>query len=113
MTVDYVSGACMAIHKNVIAVTGYFYAPYFMYYEDIDFCVRAKRFRVRLKELTIAGIKHAELSVWKKGSRIHEYFLARNHLWFVWRLAPIGIKFYELIRLPKTLLEFLFTMITV
>ena len=105
---DYVSGSCMAIHKRVIEKIGYFYEPYFMYYEDADLCVRAKNAGFPLKKLNGAGIEHSDRPVWGKGSRIHEYYLARNHLWFVWRLAPWNVKLYELIRLPKTLLEFLF-----
>ena len=103
----------MAIHKRVIEKIGYFYEPYFMYYEDADLCVRAKNAGFPLKKLNGAGIEHSDRPVWGKGSRIHEYYLARNHLWFVWRLAPWNVKLYELIRLPKTLLEFLFTIITV
>ena len=110
---EYVSGSCMAIHKRVIEKIGYFYEPYFMYYEDADLCVRAKNAGFPLKKLNGAGIEHSDRPVWGKGSRIHEYYLARNHLWFVWRLAPWNVKLYELIRLPKTLLEFLFTIITV
>ena len=113
MTEYYISGSFMAIHRKVIAEIGYFYAPYFMYYEDVDLCVRAARCGFPLKKLNGAGIEHTERPVWSKGSRQHGYYLARNHVWFVWRLAPLRVKLYECIRLPKTLLEFLFTMITV
>ncbi len=101
----YVSGACMAIHRGVIKKVGYFYEPYFMYYEDADLSVRAKQHGFPLKHIPIEGIVHKENPVWKKGSRRHEYFLARNHLLFVLRLAPWNVKLYELLRLPKTIWE--------
>lgn len=98
--VDYISGSCIAINRSVFEKIGYFYAPYFMYYEDVDLCVRAARYGFPLKKLNVAGIEHTDRPVWEKGSRIHEYYLARNHLLFVWRLAPWRIKLYELLRLP-------------
>lgn len=111
--IDYISGACMAIHRQVIAAVGYFYTPYFMYYEDVDYCIRAESRGFALKKLAIRGISHANQPVWRRGSRRHELYLARNHLWFVWRLAPWRIKFYELLRLPKTMMELLLTIMKI
>lgn len=94
----YVSGSLMAIHRDVWEATGGFYEPYFMYYEDIDYCLRAKKAGFPLCQITVDGFKHT--------AHEDEYYLARNHLLFVLRNAPIGVKLYEFIRLPKTLLEF-------
>jgi GT2 family glycosyltransferase len=41
--VDYVSGACMLVRKEAIAAVGYFDENFFMYYEDIDLCLRVKK----------------------------------------------------------------------
>jgi len=41
--VDAVSGACMLIKKDIFNVIGYFDEDYFMYLEDVDFCIRAKK----------------------------------------------------------------------
>lgn len=106
-TIDYISGACMAIHKDVIERVGYFYEPYFMYYEDADFSVRATQQGFPLVHLSVKGIAHIEHPVWEKGSQRHEWFLARNHLLFVLRLAPWRVKLRELVRLPITLFEYL------
>ncbi|MBI5449264.1 glycosyltransferase family 2 protein [Candidatus Gottesmanbacteria bacterium] len=103
---DYLSGACMAIHRSVFKKIGFFYAPYFMYYEDVDFCIRATRWGFPLHTLTIQGISHANQTVWRRGSPRHDLHLARNHLWFVWRLAPWRVKLYELVRLPKTIYDY-------
>jgi GT2 family glycosyltransferase len=40
--VDSISGCCMMIKKEVIEAIGYFDERFFMYYEDVDFCLRAK-----------------------------------------------------------------------
>ncbi|MEK7129768.1 MAG: glycosyltransferase family 2 protein [Patescibacteria group bacterium] len=105
--VEYISGACMAIHRKVIERVGYFYEPYFMYYEDADLSVRARRHGFPLVHLSVKGITHIEHPVWEKGSRRHEWFLSRNHLLFVLRLAPWQVKLHEIVRLPKTIAEYL------
>lgn len=103
--IDYISGAFIAIHKEVFAKVGFFYEPYFMYYEDVDYCVRAKKLGFSLKKIPIDGIIHNEAYSLKKGSFLHEYYLARNHLLFVQRLATMSIKLHEIFRLPKTIYE--------
>ena len=103
--VDYISGACMAIHRKVIEKVGLFYEPYFMYYEDADYCVRAKKAGFRLIHVPIESIKHDDKPSLGKGTFLHEYYLARNHLLFIERMAPLHVKSYEYLRLSKTLIE--------
>lgn len=101
----YISGSCIAIHKDVYAATQGFYEPYFMYYEDADLSIRAKNKGFTISPLEIDGLSHIESQSLGQGSRAHEYYLARNHLLFVSRLAPSRVRQYETIRLPKTMLE--------
>lgn len=42
-SIDYVSGACMLIKNEIFEKIGLFDEDYFMYFEDVDFCLRAKR----------------------------------------------------------------------
>lgn len=98
--VDYISGSLMAIHRDVYEATGGFYEPYFMYYEDVDLCVRAKKAGFGLRQGEIAGFGHES-----HGSQGKDCYLARNHLLFVFRNAPIPVKLHEILRLPKTIWE--------
>lgn len=99
----YVSGSVMCIHKRVdMAVKG-FYEPYFMYYEDVDYCVRAKHAGFPVEELTVP-FTHKFKSI-NRDSYFHQYYLARNHLLFVFRFAPLLVRIHEVLRLPKTLFE--------
>lgn len=103
-SVHYISGSFMAIHRDVWELTAGFFEPYFMYYEDADLSVRAKKAGFEIRQMEIEGFGHES-----HGSRGKEYYLARNHLLFVFRNAPASVKLYELIRLPKTILESLWS----
>lgn len=41
--IDYVSGCCMLVRREVFRKIGLFDERYFFYFEDVDFCVRAKK----------------------------------------------------------------------
>lgn len=99
----YISGSFLAIHKDVIAKVGGFYQPYFMYYEDADYCVRAQKAGFSITSVEIPGIFHQDAAP----SLLHEYYLARNHLLFVKRNAPLTVKLHEILRFPKTIYQHL------
>lgn len=40
---DFISGCVMLISRNVIETIGYFDENYYLYYEDLDYCFRAKQ----------------------------------------------------------------------
>jgi GT2 family glycosyltransferase len=102
---DYISGSCLSIHREVVSKIGYFYEPYFMYYEDADYSVRAAKAGFPIISTPRAGITHHHTAIVGVGSDAHQYYLARNHMLFVERCAPIGVKFHEFLRMPKTLSE--------
>jgi len=101
----YVSGSLIAIHRDVINEVGFFYEKYFLYYEDTELCIRAKNAGFTLNSISLPSFKHKESQTLGRVSYEHQYYLARNHLLFVERCAPWNIKLYELIRLPKTIVD--------
>lgn len=103
--VDYLTGSCVAIHEKIVGKIGYFHEPYFLYYEDADYCVRAKLAGYPLIRVELEDVSHEESASLGRGSRLHQYYLARNHLLFVRRLAPAPVKFYEFFRFGKTVAE--------
>lgn len=49
-------GSCLAFDKNTFLTLDGFYEKYFMYFEDVDFCVRAKNKKFRISHVnTIAS----------------------------------------------------------
>ena len=103
--VDYINGAFFAIHRQVVDKIGFFYAPFFLYYEEVDYCLRAKRAGFPLVHTPLIGIAHKGSATVGQRSFLHQYYLARNHLLFLERQAPWSVKLYELVRLPKTIWE--------
>jgi GT2 family glycosyltransferase len=100
--IDYVSGSFWAIHKDVCLICGDLFEPYFMYYEEVDYCLKVKKYGFPVFLMKKNGIYHDETSVSSKSTYFHDYYLARNHLLFIERNAPFQIKLRELLRLPKT-----------
>jgi len=100
--VDFISGSLMFIKKEVIDKIGFFDESYFMYYEDVDFCFRAKKVGFRVGIDSQYQYKHFETS--KENPQKNKY-LFFNHLRFLWHYGSLSQKLYELIRLPKTVFE--------
>ncbi|MBI1803898.1 MAG: glycosyltransferase family 2 protein [Ignavibacteriae bacterium] len=56
--VEMVSGGCMAVRKEVFEALGRFDEQFFLYYEDADFCLRAKRAGCEIFFLPDARVVH-------------------------------------------------------
>lgn len=100
----YLSGSFLAIHKDVFKKIGLFYEPYFIYYEDVEYCIRAGKVGFPLTQITLPSMRHNDGTTFGKGNFLHEYYMARNHLLFVQRNAPNRIKLREILRMPWTLI---------
>lgn len=102
--VDFITGCTMFIRREVFEKVGFFDRRYFMYYEDVDFCVRAKRAGFKIVFVPQSVLYH-KIAKEKENSPLMSYLLARNHFLFLEKNAPLKIKIHEFFRLPKTLYE--------
>ncbi|MEX2007825.1 MAG: glycosyltransferase family 2 protein [Candidatus Levyibacteriota bacterium] len=100
---DYVSGTAIFIKKEVFEKIGLLKEDYFLYYEDVDFCFRAKKAGFKLAIDPNITITHNASSSVGKNSSVMQYYMARNHMLFVERFAPLKVRVREIVRLPKTI----------
>ena len=92
--IEFATGCCMLIKKEVIDKIGLFNDKYFLYLEDADFSLRARRagFSIRYQPEALLWHKNAE-STGGSGSPLQDYFLTRNRLHFGMKYAPLRTKF--------------------
>ena len=93
----YLSGACLLVKKSVIERVGLLDENYFLYFEDADYCVRARRAGFQLKLVPAGLVQHqVSASTGALGAPLLLRYHFRNALYFNWRYAPLQYK----IRLP-------------
>lgn len=94
----FVSGCCMLFTKSVIDKIGMWDEKYFMYYEDGDYCVRAKKAGIPL-------IYDPSLILWHQnaqstggsGSKFHVRHQQKSRLRFGLKYAPIKTKLHLIV----------------
>lgn len=81
--VEFSTGCCMLIPMDVFDKTGYMEEKYFLYYEDTDFCIKAKKNGVKIIYEPLAKMYHkVSASTGGKESPIYVYYINRNKLYF-------------------------------
>ena len=95
--IGFVNGCLMAFDKTVIDQVGFWDEKYFLYFEDADFCERAKRKGVELyyDPKIIVWHKNAQ-STGGSGSTIHQKYQKVNRLRFGLKYAPLRTKLHLL-----------------
>lgn len=80
--VDYISGTCLLIKTEVIKKIGNISEDYFLYYEDTDWCLRAKKAGWRSIVVPAAKIYHKASQSTVEFSYPYIYYHSRNGLMF-------------------------------
>jgi GT2 family glycosyltransferase len=89
----YAIGGAMAIHKDVFEKIGFLDEKYFLYFEDADFSVRARKagFDIFIAE-NLSAHHHVSSSTKKLGSPVLLRYHYRNALYFNLKNGPWYIK---------------------
>ncbi|MDD5192298.1 MAG: glycosyltransferase family 2 protein [Candidatus Nanoarchaeia archaeon] len=83
--VDFVAGCSTLIKSKVMRKVGLFDKELFLYCEDVDFFIRAKKKGYQLKVAPDSHIWHKGSATSKKVSGFVRYYIARNNFIFVKR----------------------------
>ncbi len=87
--VSYASGCAMMIRREVIDNIGMFDEKFFLYYEDVDFCERARKKGWEVFYIPKAYLWHKNAhSSGGTGSTMQDYYITRNRLLIGMRYAP-------------------------
>jgi len=104
---DWVSGAAMAVRRNLFDKAGGFDEAYFMYYEDVDLCARIRRMGYEVHLLDAGEVVHLKGGSQPGGmSGSLETEFRRSQLRYYGHYAPaadaLALRLYLLLRyLPR------------
>lgn len=92
---DFATGCCLAITKETINKIGLMDEKYFLYYEDADWSLAAKKagLKIIIEPKSVIYHKNAG-STGGSGSNLQQYYQTRNRLYFGLKYAPFKTKLH-------------------
>lgn len=102
VSADFVTGSLMVMTRRAVEETGLLDESYFMYYEDVDYCMRARQRGLRIGIDADHSYDHFELSVTNPDK---DYHLAKNRVRFLLKYGSLTQKLREAVRAPLTVWE--------
>lgn len=78
--VDYITGAAMLVRREVIEKIGRMREEYFLYHEDVDWCLRARKAGYKCVLVPASKVWHKVSVTTKEGSPSYIYYHTRNAL---------------------------------
>lgn len=89
----FITGCSMMIRRDVITKIGMFDDAFYLYLEDVDYSLRAKKAGYSLRYFPRSVIWHVNAgSSGGAGNPIHDYYITRNRLRVGLRYAPMRTK---------------------
>lgn len=110
----YAHGAAMMVRRRVIDHVGTMWEPFFLYYEELDWCERIRRAGYGIWLVPYAKIWHNESLTLGKMGATKTYYLTRNRILFMrrnansWQLG-VFLFFFLFVSLPKNFVQNLLT----
>ncbi len=90
---DFATGACMILKRGFLEEIGSLDEKYFMYFEDSDLCLRAKKTGWRVLYVPQSCVWHKVSQSSGIGGPLNDYFITRNRLLFGMRYASMRTRF--------------------
>jgi len=85
--VDYIGGACLIIKREVIESIGFIPEEYFLFFEETEWCLRAKKAGYRIMCVCSSRVFHKGSSSVSKVKGLQDYYMMRNNFVFEKRNA--------------------------
>jgi len=89
---DYITGCCMLVKREVIEKIGLIPEEYFLYFEDVEWCLKARKKGFKCILVPTSKIWHKVSRNASEGSFSYIYYHTRNGLLLSKRNAPFFIK---------------------
>jgi GT2 family glycosyltransferase len=90
--VDFATGCCLLLKREVLEKVGVFDNNYFLYFEDGDLSQRIRKAGYTLWYVPSAIVWHVNAASSGSGSTLHDYYLTRNRMYFGMKYAPFRAK---------------------
>lgn len=89
--VDKIEGSCMLIKRTVLDQVGFLFTKYWAYWEETDFCFRAKKVGFKVCYIPKSMVWHkVAASIGGENNLKRQYYLNRNRLLFAKRNLSYG-----------------------
>jgi len=86
--IELASGCCMLLTRKTLEELKGFDERYFMYYEDVDLCLRVRNAGFEIWYIPKSQIWHVSAGSSAIGSVLQDYFIARNRMLIGLKYAP-------------------------
>jgi len=91
--VEFATGACVFLRATALDEVGLFDERYFAYFEDADLVMRMRRAGWKIVYVPKAKLWHKVSRSSGIGSKLNDYFIIRNRLYFGMKYATMRTKF--------------------
>lgn len=86
--VDFITGCAVLVRRHLIEAVGGLDSGYYLNYEDVEWCVRARRQGFEIWYVPEAVMWHRISATFGLGSPANTYYMTRNALRFFWTNSP-------------------------
>lgn len=90
---DFVTGAAIMVKSEVFEKIGFFDERFFLYYEDLDLCLRAKNVGFKTMYIPEAHVYHENAQSTGLGSSLQDYYITRNRMLLAKKFLPLRTRF--------------------
>ena len=104
--VDWISGCAILVRSTMVQQVGMLDPDYFLYWEELEWCIRANRAGWKVVHVPYAKLWHKGVKRNYEPKPYVTYYMTRNHLFTLAKhKAPFLVRIYTYGRIFKTLLS--------